>query len=236
MSPALICRVWPIKSRYSTSVLSPRLPIPPSLPAVLDLSFTVFFYSRPSTNYTHPRPRFLNSPPLSLHTPCQSLLLEILPKQVTRSSRSQVCPAPRCVSSQPCQASQCSRAPSSPDCQPLPAHLLSSGRRSRPPPRSIPAPSGRIRHCKAVSGLKRGSRPLRMPGRREHTQDRGGTTAGGLGTMHYTLAASAPRTAASAAVLPLPPPLPAPRTTIPNKPFEDWSLPACTAIPNPRLS
>lgn len=69
------------------------------------------------------------------------------------------------MSSQPCQVSRCSRAPSSPDCQPLPAHLLSSGRHSLPPPRSIRAPSGRIRDCKAVSGLKRGSRSLRSPGR-----------------------------------------------------------------------
>lgn len=49
--------------------------------------------------------------------------------------------------------------------------------------------------------------------------------AGGLKTMHYTLTATESRTAASAAVLALPPPLPAPRTTIPKKPFEDHPSP-----------
>lgn len=80
--------------------------------------------------------------------------MEILSKQVTYSSSSTVCRAPHCVSSLPCQVSQRFRTPNSPDCQPLPAHLLSSGRRSPPPPRSIPAPSGRIRTVRPSRGRR----------------------------------------------------------------------------------
>lgn len=113
------------------------------------ISALVSSIPQPSTNHTHPcSPPLNSSPPSSLHIPRQSLL-EILPKQVTGSSRSQVCRAPHRASPELCQVSVCSCAPSSPDCQPLPAHLLSSGWRSPPPPpRSIPAPSGRIRDCK----------------------------------------------------------------------------------------
>lgn len=85
-----------------------------SPPAVLDFSF--FILSSPSKNHTHPGSPSLNSSsPSSLYTPCQSLLLEILSKQVTYSSSSMVCRAPHCVSSLPCQVSQRSRTPNSPD-------------------------------------------------------------------------------------------------------------------------
>lgn len=71
------------------------------------------------------------------------------------NSSSTDCRAPHCVSCQPSQVSLCSRARSSPYCQPLPAHLLFSGRRSpSPPPRSIPAPSGRIRTVRPSRGRR----------------------------------------------------------------------------------